>query len=237
MQGPLTLICLPHAGARASVYRAWAAAMPWLRLRAVDYPGHGERFREPLETTIAGLVAGVRRAIDAHERIALFGHSMGALVAYELCHLLEQEGRRPTLLISSGSVAPRHRLPMRYAALDSDAALIEELRRLGGTPEEALADRELMELALPPLRADYLACARYLWTPRTPLHTPLCVLRGADDVMEQHAVAAWREHTRALCTTHVFEGGHFFVHQNPECLHRIAAVLRPSAPEAATCWA
>jgi surfactin synthase thioesterase subunit len=233
----LTLICLPHAGARATVYRAWADAMPWLRLCAIDYPGHGALFGEPLATSIEQLVASVRCQLKLGERIAIFGHSMGALVGYELCHLFEQEGRRPDLLMVSGSAAPSRRFSARFAAIESDQALTAELRRLGGTPPEVLADPELMELALPALRADFQACANYRWTERAPLHTPLRVLGGTDDVVGHDELQAWRKHTRADCTTHMFAGGHFFLHQNPECLRRVAAMLRPDARNAATCWA
>lgn len=233
----LTLICLPHAGARATVYRAWAAAMPWLRLCPIDYPGHGALFGEPLATSIEQLVASVRGQLKLGERTVIFGHSMGALVGYELCHLLEQEGRRPELLIVSGSAAPSRRISARYAALESDQALTAELRRLGGTPPEVLADPELMELAVPALRADFQACADYRWSQRAPLHTPLRVLSGTDDVVAHDELQAWREHTRADCTMHMFAGGHFFLHQNPECLRRVVAMLRPDAPDAPTCWA
>ncbi|WP_282697073.1 alpha/beta fold hydrolase [Streptomyces sp. CC208A] len=207
------LICFPHAGGAASAYVTLARALaPDIEVVSVQYPGRQDRRREPAVTDLRLLAGLVTEAIGEPDRpYALFGHSMGAIVAHETARLLARRPvPAPLRLFLSGRGAPS---PLRReAGPRDDAALLTEIRRLGGTDSALLDDPELLELAMPVLRADYAALGRYHWTGGPPLASPLSVLIGADDpLVTVGQAAAWREHTTASFELKVFPGGHFYL--------------------------
>ncbi|MCK8435459.1 thioesterase [Streptomyces sp. D2-8] len=218
----LRLICFPHAGGAASAYQPLSRRLrPHVEVRAVQYPGRQDR---RLETPVAdirelaGIVAGQLEAGDeagdAEAPFAFFGHSMGALVAYETARILQERGARPPrrlFLSARGAPGPRR---SRHDLLPDDDAILAAVRRLGGTGVALFDDPELVAMVLPALRADYAALAAYSWTPREPLHTPVTVLCGdADPVVSVEEAAGWRAFTRAESEVRVFPGGHFYVDQ------------------------
>lgn len=214
----LPLFCLPYAGAGAGMYRTWGERLaPAVDVMAVQLPGREGRFGEAAHAGMAPLVAEVADALQARSsrRYALFGHSMGALVAFELAHEMRRRGMPlPLLLVVSGHAAPhlaRRRAPLH--ALPSEQ-FVEELRRLRGMPEEVLANEELMSLLLPRLRADFAVCETYVCPERPPLDCPLVAFGGRDDdCVAPAALSAWRSHTSGPFDMQQFEGGHFFVDQ------------------------
>jgi surfactin synthase thioesterase subunit len=231
------LFCFPYAGASASTYARWKRALsPSIEVTPVELAGHGWRFSEPLETTMAGAVAQIERQIrpSPGRPFALFGHSLGALVAFECALRLERQGlQQPCVLFASGCEAPS--APERRQLRDlSDEALITELRRLDGTPRSVLANSELMQLTLPILRADFQVAASYRGRTREAISTPIRVLDGVADSLEASAVHAWRSHTRSTWSLQHFEGGHFFIH---ECQREVLAAIEnelaagPDRPE------
>lgn len=233
------LFCFPYAGASASFYGRWKARLgPRVDVRAVEYPGHGVRLAEPLATDMATLVSQLLPEVlrEAHRPFALFGHSLGAVVAFELAHeLRDRTGREPVALFASGTSAPSVRDAQRYARLGNDSSdeeLLSELSRLGGTPAAALADASLMSLTLPMLRADFQVCASYRFRPRQRLGCLLQALGGGRDGTVPNASAlAWSEHTRGDFAFQAFDGDHFFIHQRePEVLELVGRRLASLAP-------
>ncbi|MFD5741385.1 thioesterase II family protein [Streptomyces massasporeus] len=214
----LRLICFPHAGGAASAFQPLSRRLrPHIEVRAVQYPGRQDRRLEMPVADIGELAAIVARKLQDDETatpFAFFGHSMGALVAYETARILEERGApspRRLFLSARGAPGPR-RSP--HDVLPDDDAILAAVRRLGGTGVTLLDDPELVAMVLPALRADYAALAAYSWAPREPLRTPVTVLCGdADPVVSVEEAAGWRAFTRAETEVRVFPGGHFYVDQ------------------------
>ncbi len=160
----------------------------------------------------------------------LFGHSMGALLAFEVARRFRKRARpMPACLIVAGYGAPQLQEARPALHLASDTELIEEMRKLGGTSEEALRDPELMELVLPPFRADCELLHRWSYLDAPPLPMRLWALGGANDEDVPPAMLeAWRAQTSGEFASKVFEGDHFFVQsQRAEVLARVSAAVAP----------
>jgi surfactin synthase thioesterase subunit len=212
--GPV-LFCFPFAGGGAAAFRAWARSLP-VEVRALEPPGRGRRLSEPPATRLEDLVADIADAMVpiAGARFAFFGHSLGALLAYETTReLVRRRAPTPFTLMVSGHAAPTEP-PVNARSLSTldDAALVEELRALGGTPPEVFADAELLALVLPTLRADFALAERYVHRPSPRLAITLVVFGGdADAEAPPPSLAAWRDLTAATTRMHVLPGGHFFI--------------------------
>lgn len=216
MSERLRLFCLPYSGASAMLYARWRRQLPEsLELCPLELPGRGRRFAEPLQTDL--LVLAEQLAGEIEERIdgpyALFGHSLGALLAFELAHALRRRGLpAPQALFASAAPAPAHREHHReLAAEQSDAQLVARLRQLGGTPEAVLADPELLRLTLPVLRADFLLCGRYRYYRRALLGCPIHVFGGKADRIGVEALSGWQDESAQRFSLSLFDGGHFFI--------------------------
>ncbi|MFE2499527.1 thioesterase II family protein [Streptomyces scopuliridis] len=213
--GSPRLICFPHAGGAASAYAGLARLLaPHFDVLAVQYPGRQDRRRETPErgiTSLAGRIAA-RLLEGGPGPYVFFGHSMGALVAYETARTLQRWGSTgPDRLFLSGRGAPGM-TPSPHDQLDGDGAILAAVRRLGGTDAAVLDDPELLDMALPPLRADYAALASYRWGRDPALDIPVTVLVGADDpVVPVEAADGWRERTTLESELLVFPGGHFYL--------------------------
>nr|prf erythromycin synthesis gene [Saccharopolyspora erythraea] len=208
------LVCFPHAGAAADSYLDLAPALaPEIDVDAVQYPGRQDpRDEEPLGTAgeIADEVAAVLRASGGDGPFALFGHSMGALIAYETARRLEREpGGGPLRLFVSGQTAPR--VHERRTDLPGDDGLVDELRRLG-TSEAALADEALLAMSLPVLRADLRVLRSYAWADGPPLRAGITALCGdADPLTATGDAERWLQHSVIPGRTRTFPGGHFYL--------------------------
>ena len=224
MTPQLKLFCLPYAGAGAAVYRAWRQRMPpCIELIAFDLPGRGIRHREPPVSDWHRLIDDI--VVDAQPHIAepfaIFGHSMGALVALELAHAIRaRHGRSPIWLGVSGCQAPaRRKLDLRWLTCD-DEAVCDELRSLGGTSPELLENRDLLELLLPALRADFHLCGSYRPPQRERLRCPMLVLGGTRDAISDPSdnLAAWSVETTGRCDVAMIDGDHFFIHEQADAV-------------------
>ena len=215
----LYLFCFPYAGGTAQVFNSWQAAFPpqtGIQVCPVQYPGRSNRMREPAFTDCRLLVeAFLPHMIPLLDKpFALFGHSMGAIVAFEVARALRRQGGlNPTHLFVSGRSAPQvpHKEPYTYNLPDDE--FTEELRRLNGTPPEVLEHAELMQLMLGIIRADFALTQTYVYTQEPPLTCPISVFGGLDDTdVEREDLAPWCKETTSGCSVRIFAGDHFFIH-------------------------
>jgi surfactin synthase thioesterase subunit len=217
------LFCLPFAGGGASTYRAWAAELPAdVAVYPVQLPGREERFNEPAYTDLRHLAQVLAGELRPHldTPYAVFGHSMGALLTYELLGQLHAIGApAPQHVFLSSYLPPQH--ARRWAPIHHlpDEAFVEEIRRLGGTPDPVLQHPELLSLLLPTLRADFQACETYVPQDTAPLPWPVTVYGGTRDAEVPPALlAGWQVHTAAGFTCRLFDGNHFYFMSSREAL-------------------
>ncbi|GIE90187.1 thioesterase II family protein [Actinoplanes regularis] len=209
------LVCLPHAGGSASFFFPLSKALaPAVQVLAVQYPGRQDRHREPAVDDLHTMADRITDALVAEEPgpVALFGHSMGAVLAYEIGLRLAGAGLpAPLRIFASGRRAPSRYREERIHLRDDDG-VIEEVRRLSGTKRDLLADPDLLRMFLPALRADYRAIETYRHRPGALLDCPITVLIGTEDpVVSGSEATTWREHTTGPVDVRTFSGGHFFL--------------------------
>jgi medium-chain acyl-[acyl-carrier-protein] hydrolase len=207
----IRLLCIPHAGAGPSFYARWLTELaPEVEVCLAHLPGRESRFREPPGTDLGLLAAQLAEAARPllDRPFALFGHSMGALLAYEVAHRLPEE---PEHLFVSGSPAPQRPAGEPPIAHLPDAEFLAQVRQdYGGIPDSLWEQQELLRILLPVLRADFAACERYAWLRRPPLRCGVCALSGAGDpYVPQSALADWGDLTTGPSTARVIGHGHF----------------------------
>ena len=216
----LTLLCLPYSGASAMVYSRWRRQLPsWMQLQPVELPGRGARYDEPLQIDMRELARQLAREHKPglQAPYALFGHSLGALLACEMAHAFRELGvAEPVALFASGTAAPSMRsdYDRGFAEPRSDEELIEQLRAFQGTSEEVLANQELMSLTLPVLRADFMMCGRFTPIDRPLLNCPVHVLGGKEDRATTEQLIGWSKETQGSFSVDMMTGGHFFIHEH-----------------------
>lgn len=212
----IRVVCFPHAGGNAAFFRAWPARLPdYIEMHAVQYPGRIDRVGEPLLRRMDDMAERAAAAIAPITRtgpVVLFGHSLGAAVAYEVARRLEAgPGTAAATLIVSGRPAP-HRQRGGSVHLADDATLWAELASLGGTGDEVLEHPALRELVLPVLRADYQVAETYQPGPAAPLTTPVHAYRGdLDPKVTDEEAMAWADCTSGEFRSRVFPGDHFYL--------------------------
>ena len=220
------LVCFPWCGAGASVYRKLARCLPeCIELLAVQLPGREERYAENrllrMEQVIDHVIGDIVALRD--RPLILFGHSMGALVAYEMALALKaRDGREPDGLVVSGYAAPGYAKPdaPRWHTA-TDEAFIANLARLGGTPAVILEDRQMMRMLLPVLRADYEVLETRHDKADGELSCPLLACAGdRDAAVAASAVEAWRRRSTGRCNIHWFSGDHFYLVSETQALAR-----------------
>ena len=232
-QARLYLFCFPYAGATAQVFNSWQTAFtPGIQVCPVQYPGRGNRMREPAFTDCRLMVeAFLPHLIPLlNKPFAFFGHSMGAIVAFEVARALRrQRNLQPAHLFVSGRRAPQvpRREPYTYNLPDDE--FTEELRRLNGTPREVLEHEELMKLMLGIIRADFTVTQTYVYTQEPLLTCPISTFGGLDDTdVLREDLAPWCQETTGACSLRMFAGDHFFIHAAaPSLLTIMNEELRP----------
>src|SRR5205085_8881948 len=215
-QARLRLFCFPYAGGGAATYHAWPGELPTeVEVCAVQLPGRASRSRESPYDRLKQLVEALAPAVLPYldRPYAFFGHSMGALIAFELTRRLRREAdTSPAHLFVSGRRAPQ--LPRTNPPIHDlpEAEFVQALRRLNGTPDEVLAHPELMELMLPLLRADFAAVGTYEYTPEPALACPITAYGGLQDHEVSRAqLEAWRTQTTGGFTLRMLPGDHFYL--------------------------
>lgn len=222
----VTLYCLPFAGGNALSYRALTPYIADnIKLKTLELPGRNKKIREPLATSIDGLVDTLFQEIKAEltSTYALFGHSMGALLVYLLAQRIEAEGLLPPLhLFCSGRRAPsvhtenepRHLLPKQE--------FLAHLDELGGIPNEVQQHEELMDFFEPIIRADFQMNDTYQYQPAPPLKQAMTVLYGVQDKETPlFQVLPWQQETTLPVTINAYPGGHFFIFDHMPQLSRL----------------
>ncbi|MEO1429654.1 MAG: thioesterase II family protein [Cyanobacteria bacterium J06633_8] len=213
----LRLFCFPYAGGKATSFRRWENILPSnMEVCPIELPGRGTRMMEKPFTEFSQLIPELTKAIFPYldKPFAFFGHSMGSIVCFEVAHLLQQKyGLSPLHLFVSGRSAPQIPMDNKLIHKLPEAAFIEELRRLNGTPEAVLENTELMQLLLPILRADFALVENYVYIPKPSLGCPISAFGGLQDSKVRSVnLGAWLQHTTSHFSMQMFPGDHFFLH-------------------------
>jgi surfactin synthase thioesterase subunit len=210
----LRLIGFHHAGGSAAALAPLRKQLsPALDFRTIDLPGRGTRYREPLPNQRSRLIAQLcaELAPETREPYALFGHSLGGMIAYELAQALIASGRpAPSLLFVAATVAPSVWPAHERGPVLTDAALKAELQRRGGTPPDFFDYPDLVELFLPIVRADFLLCDERSPTYPRALPCPIHVSAGRSDELSLEQLADWQAASTHKVAVTWFEGDHFF---------------------------
>lgn len=203
----------PHAGGSAVEYAGWHGRTGDVELVALQPPGRAARFADPNVTDVRELAREAAELISTDLPFALFGHSFGALVAFETCRALR----------ASGQVAPDHLWVSAFPAPDlipespalhtmPGVTILHELsRRFDAIPQEVMDDDELAGIVAEYVRADYEAMETYSYLPAPPLATPITVLNATDDDRREGEMVGWGRHTTGACSVLEFPGGHFYL--------------------------
>ncbi|MGP4000498.1 thioesterase II family protein [Streptomyces sp. 8N706] len=229
------LICLPHAGGSASFYHPVSRSLtPATDVLAIQYPGRQDRRTEKCVDSIPALADEVTQALLpwTDRPLALFGHSMGATLAFEVTLRLEKAGVQPLALFASARPAPS-RNRRETVHLRDDAGVLEEVRTLDGTGSALLDDEEIIRMALPALRGDYKAAETYRFTGASPIAAPIHAHVGdSDPRVSLDEALAWQEHTSGDFRLHVHPGGHFYlIDRAAQLISAISRVMSQEAPQ------
>lgn len=230
------LLCFPFAGGGANFYRRWPEFFPPdVELHALQLPGRETRLKEPCVThadVVSDRIIDELRLVGWRRPLVLFGHSMGSMLAYDLARKLQRRHAwDPALVIASGRQPPHVRMGGNVHRQPDDV-LIDEIKRLNGTPDGVLEDAEMRAIMLPLLRGDYAILETYHLAEPEPLNCPIVTCVGdRDNEVEPGDMARWQELTHSLCLQRVFPGDHFFLKDQlpqlagfiAECLMRTAA--------------
>lgn len=221
-QARLRLFCFAYAGGGASVFRSWPDALPpEVEVCAIQLPGRENRIGEPAYTRIGPLVEALADALYPYldRPFAFFGHSMGALVSFELARQLRRtHDRHPVSLYLAAYRAPQLPNP-NIRIYHLPAEVFKVVLRAEGIPEIILQNEELMQAMLPTLRADFELCDTYEYRDELPLECPLSIFGGLEDVRISAAdLEAWPVHTSATCSLSMLPGSHFFLHSAQDIL-------------------
>ncbi|MGW5868667.1 thioesterase II family protein [Streptomyces sp. NPDC055239] len=210
---PVRLVCFPHAGGSASFYFPVSAALASdSDVAALQYPGRQDRRMEPNVDDIGVLADRIAPVVAPlfDRPVVFFGHSMGAILAFEVARRLEEQGHTPAMLFASGRRAPSTRREENVHQRDDDG-IVAEMKAMSGTDAQVLGDEELLRMVLPAIRSDYRAIETYGPVDAT-VGCPITALVGDDDPKTTVAEAdVWRSHTTGAFRIQTFRGGHFYL--------------------------
>jgi medium-chain acyl-[acyl-carrier-protein] hydrolase len=221
----LRLFCFAYAGGAASVFRDWSHGLPTdIEVCPIQFPGRGTRLMEFPFSRLPPLIEALAEALVPllDKPFALFGHSLGSLVSFELARRLRTNHQiRPVRLFVSAAPAPQ--IPHRGLPIHNlpEIEFSAELRRLNGTPGELLNHKELMDIVLPSLRADFAFYESYRFSSGPPLNCPISAYGGlSDEKVTRSDLEAWREQTSVSFSLRMFSGDHFFLKASQPLLLR-----------------
>lgn len=228
------LFCFPYGGGNAMIFRKWQDRLDqYVDVYPVQLPGRGIRIQEPsfreLEPLIEELVEAFQPYI--HQSYFFFGHSMGALIAFELARFLQKHFRSsPKHLIVSGFRAPHLPNPKPPIHHLPDQAFSKEIAKMNGTPKEILENAEYLEFFLPSLRADFQLCETYQYQKGGALHSPITAFGGTEDPdVDEAMLEAWKIHTHCQFRLIQFPGDHFFIHHEEQAIvQKVIEIIKES---------
>ena len=215
-QARLRLFCFPYAGGSALMFRIWSNALPAdVEACPIQLPGRSTRLMERPFTDLSSLIQVLAQALSSllDKPFAIFGHSLGALMGFELARQLRRQyGVSPARLFISAGCAPQ--IPRRGSPIHTLPAkeFLAEVRRLNGIPKEVVEHDELMEIVIPLLRADFALYEAYVYSAEPPLNCPISAFGGLQDRKVTHRdLEAWRDQTTGAFSLRMLPGDHFFL--------------------------
>ncbi len=214
----MRLYCFPPAGGNAQFFRSWTDELSAeVALCPIQLPGHGNRYKETCYTDLEALVEALSQALLPNLEVpfAFCGYSFGALLAFETARYLHQHhALSPAQLFVCARPAPQIRLAERKLHLLPQTEFIRMVQRdYGGIPAAILEDADMLEMILPPMRADFALLERYQYRDALPLPCPISAYGGLQDAtVPQNYLMAWRQHSASTFSWRMFPGDHFFVH-------------------------
>jgi medium-chain acyl-[acyl-carrier-protein] hydrolase len=232
----LRLFCFPYAGGGTLLFQHWARSLPYtVDVCPIQLPGRGKRWHEPPYTGLLPLVRAIAQGLLPYldRPFAFYGHSMGAMISFELARLLRREGKpQPVHLFVSSSDAPHVGSAVQPIYDLPEPELMDELRRLNGTPKAAFEHPELMQLLLPLIRADFAVCQTYVYSDEPPLDCTISVFGGTQDPdVSRDSLVQWRRQTTSAFSLQMLEGDHFFLHTaRQQFLHILSQELQLCTP-------
>ncbi|MCW3466330.1 thioesterase II family protein [Chitinophaga nivalis] len=215
----INLICLPFAGGNKHAYRHFEAVAPSsLRLLPFEYPGRGQRTHEPLLDDVHDLAADIYRQVKnilSNRTYAIYGHSLGGLIAYLLTRMIVENGHEPPAHLyitgTSGPADPARQQDPKHLLPIAD--FINIVREMDGSPAEVLQHEELLHYLEPILRADFKASELYRYEEKPPLDIPITVVTGTREVMSAESIRLWQQETTIPVDFRRMPGNHFFINR------------------------
>ncbi|MCI0471112.1 MAG: thioesterase domain-containing protein [Candidatus Aminicenantes bacterium] len=237
----IKLFCFPHAGGSSVIFQKWESYLPAnIELCPVELASRGRRISEPLYQSMTEAVGDLFRIIKPQiqtEPYAFFGHSMGAVIAFELARRIRKEKiPAPLHLFFSGKEAPHTRRPdEKMFHRFPEEKFKEEVIKLGGATPEIINNPKLLDLLMPVLKNDFIITETYDHRqPIEPFAIDFTLFIGREDDLTTEEVTGWLEHTKGVCTIHYFPGDHFFIHkQSARVVELINRQLSPGAKKIA----
>lgn len=218
----MKLFCFPYAGGSAALYMKWNSFLhPSIHIVPIELAGRGKRYSEPfysdIEQAVHDIYAKIKDELDELP-YALFGHSMGGLLAFEIAHKIRLQGHSAPKIIFLSGKNPPHRQNHRDIHHLPNEELIKEIFEMGGTPKEILQHNELVEMLIPILRADFTLVENYRYSKREEiLDCDLVVMNGRQDKLTQDSdMKEWSRYTKREMRTYHIDGGHFFINEHLE---------------------
>lgn len=225
----INLFCIPHAGGTSSYYFFFQKKLgPNINVIPIELSGRGAKFDEPFYESISEAVEDIYQTIKGNltDPYAIYGHSMGSLLAFELCHKIMglSDQNKPLHVFFSGAAAPH--IPRDKADIWKlpDHEFLQEIMNLGGTPEGLLENDALVEMFLPVLRSDYAIISRYQCHRSEPMNLDISVLYGEED-LKVTDVVDWNKHSSRSCRIFSLQGGHFYFHESDDAFKLMNQIL------------
>ncbi|MBD0284698.1 MAG: thioesterase [Flavisolibacter sp.] len=229
MKKTITVYCLPFAGGNKYSYREYMEKAPsFIKFVPLEYPGRGTRIKEPLVSDVHEIVDDLYQQISYqvdYVQYAIYGHSLGGLVAYLLTLKLRQRHHKAPLHLfitgTEGPSAPSRKEKKRY--LMDKEEFVEEIRTLSGMPEEILQNDEMLHFLEPILRNDFRASEEYIYEDHAPLNIPITVITGTEEDVELPDVRLWQKETTHKVDFKQLPGNHFFIFEHAHVILEIMA--------------
>lgn len=232
----IKLFCLPYAGGSSSIYSRWNKRLgDIIEVQSIELSGRGRRYNDPLYDSVGQTVDDIYRMIEPDiataPDYAIFGHSLGGLLAYELIHKIKSERKPcPIHAFFSGSKAPNVWVKDEKTYDLPDQEFKQKVFEMGGTPREILESQELLELFLPILRADFKINETYEYAEKTErIDCGITVISGKKEDVKLHELTEWRKHTEGECKFFVLDGDHFFINTHTDDVLKIVSSILTGA--------